>query len=79
MNCTMKTESNNRTKLKNFLCGGDLRSHQQRVFIVCNGKETLESVEDIESDIDIDLYVHCTDRSQLELQRNPHKAKHLLN
>ena len=73
----MKTE--NRTKLKNFLRGGDLRSHQQRVFVVCDGKETLESVEDIESDIDIDLYVHCTDRSQLELQKKPHRTKATLN
>ena len=74
----MKTESN-RYKLKNFLRGGDLRNHQQRVFVVCNGKETLESVEDIESDDDIDIYVHCTDRSQLELQGNPHRTKAELN
>ena len=54
---------------------GSSKTGEIRVFIVCNGKETLHSVEQLNTSDSLDICVHCSDISQLELQTNPYRKK----
>ena len=54
---------------------GSSKTGEIRVFIVCNGKETLHSVERLNTPDSLDICVYCSDTSQLELQTNPYKHK----
>jgi hypothetical protein len=60
----------NRLLLQRVLNGGQARYSKERVCVVCNGEKTTISEREINTDIDINIEIHCNDRKQLELQ-NP--------
>lgn len=60
----------NRIFLQRVINGGDVRYSRESVSVVCNGKKSLVSEKAINSDIDINIEIHCSDTKQLELQEN---------
>ena len=60
----------NRLLLQRVLNGGQARYSKERVCVVCNGEKTTISEREINTDIDINIEIHCNDRKQLELQNS---------
>ena len=58
----------NRGLLMRVIKGGKACYSKQRVYSVCNGEKRLINEQDIDTDFDINLEIHCTDLKQLELQ-----------
>ena len=52
-----------------MLNGGQARYSKEKVSVVCNGEKSTISEREINTDIDINIEIHCNDKKQLELQK----------
>lgn len=60
----------NRLLLQRVINGGEVRYARERISVVCKDSKLLVSERAINSDIDINIEIHCSDTKQLELQQN---------